>query len=150
MNGYLYKRVFLCLIVLSSFGCGSLMLAAYDQKAYENATSLKVETTNLLNDVGITCNIDKLKKAALLVKLEKAYEYANGVSYNNEAAKNWRDQIDTLFPSIYKVCAEAGSVSSAAFDLFVQQVKQGFDTIICLEANKREITRCANLTGKKE
>lgn len=144
------KRVLIVLVALTSSACTSIRLAGYDQKAYENATTLKAEVTAFVNEGGIECSIDDEKKGALQLKLESAYEYANGVEHNNEAASNWRDQIDTLSESYFVACREQGRISQAFFDDLKMQIRQGFDTIICLEANKREITICEGLTQESD
>lgn len=140
---YSIRQILVALIALSSSAC--VTLAGYDQQAYENATTLKAEVIAFINQAGTSCNIDEDKKYALMVRLESAYEYANGVEYNNEAASNWRDQIDGLVDSYFVACNEQNKVSRGFFDGVKEQINEGFDTIICLEANKREITKCENL-----
>jgi len=138
-----FIAVLIAVIIVS--GCTSINLAGYDQQAYENATSMKAEVGAMMRKIGPTCAMDQADVDAVSLKLESAYEYANGVEYNNEAALNWRDQIDNLIGGVFETCQNQGAISQFAFDDLLIQVNEGFDTIICLEANKREITRCENL-----
>ena len=136
------------LAVLTAFilvACDSINLAGYDQQAYENTTSLKAEVDALVGKIGPGCAIDQVETEAVKLKLESAYEYANGVEYNNESALNWRNQIDELIGAVFVACQTQGAISQLAFEDLQTQINEGFDTIICLEANKREITRCENL-----
>jgi hypothetical protein len=128
-------------------------LAGYDQKAYENATTLKAKTLALydksLKEDSYTGNADPVDK--LLVDLSAAYEYANGVEYNNEAASNWNDLIgdeDQMIKGWLSVWMDAGKISEIFAEQNRPQIEEGFDTIICLEANKRQLTECASLKRK--
>lgn len=145
-NTYInHLKIFIPYLTLSLALSGCVTLAPYDQRAYENATFLKAEVAAFVNQAGAECNIDHNKKYDLLVRLEAAYEYANGVEYNNEAANNWRSQIDSLVESYFIACKAQQKLSPVFFDEVKNQINEGFDTIICLEANKREITKCENL-----
>ena len=135
-------------LLMAASAC--VQLAGYDQKAYENATSLKAATLALLQK-SARADSFKANEAAvdqLLVNLSAAYEYADGIEYNNEAAKNWRDLIgndDEFIKGWIALWSDAGSVSRASVQEFRTVFAEGFDTIICLEANKRQLTSCESL-----
>jgi len=127
------------LIILA--GCVSL--AGYDQHAYENATSLKATTIGKLNSFGVSCSYDTASRNQLIVELESAFEYANGVQHNNEASKAWRWLIDDIVQSYFQRCiSQKAKISKSAFNEYMPQVGEAFDNIICLEANKRSLTKC--------
>jgi len=135
---------FLCLL------SACVTLAPYDQRAYENATSLKAKTLAMMAKSGEEDSYARHAEAvdALQVRLSAAYEYANGVLHNNEAAKNWRDLIgddETMIGGWLAAWKHDGGVSGALLDELRIQVAEGFDTIICLEANKRQVTACPSL-----
>lgn len=139
---------FLFLVLLFSAGCVSL--AGYDQKAYENATTLKAATLALFDksvgDDSFSPNEAAVDK--LLVDLSAAYEYANGVDHNNEAADNWEDLIgddENMVKGWIALWRESGKISEFFRNENRPQIVEGFDTIICLEANKRELTKCESL-----
>jgi len=125
-------------------------LAGYDQQAYQNATSLKAATIAMVEksseDDSFAANGAAVED--LLVRLSAAYEYANGVEHNNEAAKNWDDLIgddDSMVKGWISNWRAGGSISPALLPEIKMQIAEGFDTIICLEANKRQLTACESL-----
>lgn len=138
---FIFYTIVLCLTVVS---CTSFQLAGYDQKAYENATTLKPQTLALVTKSGTSdsysTNTEKLD--ALFIQLESAFEYANGVNHNNEAASNWRDLINDILENWHDVWKENQQLSPSAASEIGGQIRQAFDTIICLEANKRQLTEC--------
>ena len=138
----------LSLLALAMAGCVSL--AGYDQKAYENATTLKAKTLALfdksMSEDSYSNNADAIDQ--LLVDLSAAYEYANGIEYNNEAASNWKLLIgkkDSMVKGWLAEWETAGGVSPILGEELRPQLAEGFDTIICLEANKRQLTACTSL-----
>lgn len=149
------RALTLCTLILLLTSCGVLRLAEYDQKAYENATYLKAQTVALLKNVGVECSLDDKAIADWSLAMEAAYEYANGVDHNNEAALNWRALIDDLAVSPITACREAleqGDVplSTVFFDEAMLQIKEGFDVLICLEANKRQASTCESLKASAD
>lgn len=142
------QTILLFLLAVTAGAC--VQLAGYDQKAYENATSLKAATLAMVGksakDDSFTVN--QAATDELLVKLNAAYEYANGIEYNNEAAKNWRDLIgddESMTMGWLSLWRSNGSVSEAFVPEIKEQLAEGFDTIICLEANKRQLSSCETL-----
>ena len=136
------------LLLLATAAC--VPLAGYDQRAYENATTLKARTLALydksLKEESYAGNADAVDR--LLVDLSAAYEYANGVEYNNEAASNWDDLIgdeDGMIKGWLSLWEDAGQISPIFAEENRRQIEEGFDTIICLEANKRQLTACTSL-----
>ena len=103
-----------------------------------------VEKSKLGNSYGLN------EKAAenLMIQLQAAFEYANGIEHNNEAAKNWRDligdeeQMVTAWMTRWKT---DGQVNPSLANELRSQFAEGFDIIICLEANKRQLSACPNL-----
>lgn len=142
------RTILLFWLAIATSAC--VQLAGYDQKAYENATSLKPATLAMVAKSGKEDSFAANAAATedLLVKLSAAYEYANGIEFNNEAAKNWRDLIgndDSMIKGWLAGWQNNGSVSQAFLPEISEQLAEGFDTIICLEANKRQLSSCENL-----
>lgn len=142
------KGTFFLLIAIWCAAC--VPLAGYDQQAYQNATSLKAATLAMMDRSAEEDSLNTNKAAVddLLVRLSAAYEYANGVEHNNEAARNWRDLIgddDLMIMGWVHLWRSNGSISPALLSEMRIQIAEGFDTIICLEANKRQLTSCQNL-----
>ncbi|MEL6869414.1 MAG: hypothetical protein AAFO81_06400 [Pseudomonadota bacterium] len=140
-----------CLLV----GC-AIPLANYDQRAYENATSLKPLALAMIDRSMQRGSWLQYNRALedLLVQLAAAYEYANGIEYNNEAAANWKDLIGDEermmlgWATLWSNCGDDTEcrVSPALATEYKIQATEAFDIIICLEANKRQLSRCEALT----
>ena len=144
------SRCFSLLALVSIYLAGCVNLPGYDQRAYENATSLKPKTVALIRKSQVQdsylANTEKAED--LLIQLQAAFEYANGIEHNNEAAKNWADLIgndDNMVGGWLSVWEKQGQVNPAAANGLVEQLSEAFDTIICLEANKRQLSACPNL-----
>ncbi len=146
---HMLRRAIL-LLWIAAMASACVQLAGYDQKAYENATSLKAATLAMVARSAGEDSYAQNEAATedLLVKLSAAYEYANGIEYNNEAAKNWNDLIgddESMIKGWLALWRNGGSVSEAFIPEISTQIAEGFDTIICLEANKRQLSSCDSL-----
>ena len=140
------------LFVFLAFTSSCVSLAGYDQRAYENATSLKAATLAMMSKSTRENSYQPNEAAidALLVSLDAAFDYANGIEHNNEAAKNCHDLIgndEQMIGSWISDWQEDGKVSAIFLEELKPQIAEGFDTIICLEANKRQVTACESLKG---
>jgi len=77
--------------------------------------------------------------------LAKAYEYVKGIPHNEISAQMWERMLDPnryLLGGFLERWRKNGPLSAAFVKDEKKQVSEGFDKIICLEANKKEITRC--------
>ena len=137
----------LAIILLSALVCACVSLPGYDQKAYENATTLKAHTLALVEKSGALDSYMKNEDAVddLLVSLSAAYEYANGIEHNNESAKNWRSLMGderSLVNGWLETWRQQTRITQAGVAENSILIGEAFDTIICLEANKRRMTSC--------
>lgn len=140
----------LAIILLGMLAAACVSLPGYDQVAYENATSLKAHTLALLEKSGDHRSYARYEDAIddLLVDLSAAFEYANGVEHNNESAKNWRDLTgdeSALVKGWLNSWRNQGQISTTGIAEHRILISEAFDTIICLEANKRQMTSCDSL-----
>lgn len=140
----------LVIILLSTLAYACVSLPGYDQKAYENATTLKARTLALVEKSGEDESYAKNAEAIddLLISLSAAFEYANGVENNNESAKNWRSLIGderSLVNGWLKTWRQQTRITQAGVAENSILIGEAFDTIICLEANKRRLTSCTSL-----
>jgi hypothetical protein len=76
------------LLVTLSGGCASTV-AEYDRVAYQQAVALKVESVALMDKAVGPYSDHEASVDALLVKLEKAYEYDKGRPKNEAVTKQW-------------------------------------------------------------
>jgi hypothetical protein len=89
---------------------------------------------------------------SLFVEVDKAYEFVNGIPSNSISAKQWdilRKKPDGKLLGKFAVrWKEDGTLSQPFIDEFKGQVGDAFDEIICLEANKKEASKCNGKGGK--
>jgi len=140
-------RCFLFMAIVSVFliSCAPV-ISPYSQRAYENATSLKPQTIALMEKATTpySKNIDEIDK--LVLELEKAYEYAKGLPWNEVSAEQWRTLITQedglLFGDFLNAWKEQGTVSQVYIAGAIEDISYSFDTIICLEISKRNPQEC--------
>ena len=125
-------------LVLFFQGCRPL-ISLYDQYAYTQATSLKVDLQNLIKE-SATINYSDAKNdiSKLNSELQKAFEYAKGRSLNSLSTKQYAILLsDTDF---YKKFLNDWKVqkkeSETAADEESIKIGQLMDTIIKLENGK--------------
>jgi hypothetical protein len=117
--------------------CSSIAL--YDEKAYEQATSLKVESLALMDKAVEPYGTHEPKVDDLKLQLEKSYEYAKGRPKNDISVKQWQILLDperNLLGGFLKRWENESTLSP----MFVKEAKgliaDAFDTIIGLESGK--------------
>ena len=76
------------LLIAMTGGCAS-SVAEYDRQAYQQAVALKVESLALMDKAVEPYSNHKASVDALLVSLEKAYEYDKGRPRNEAVVKQW-------------------------------------------------------------
>jgi len=76
------------LLVTLAGGCSSL-IAEYDQVSYQQAVSLKVESLALMDKAVEPYSNHQASVDALLLNLEKAYEYDKGRPKNEVVTRQW-------------------------------------------------------------
>lgn len=121
----------------SAVSCSTI--STFDQKAYENATALKVDAKNTMAGATRSFSSQEAKVSSLQTSLEKAYEYDAGRPRNQMTVKMWglllNPQGDLLggFVSEWKQSRQLKPKYVADKQV---QVSRAFDTIIGLESGK--------------
>lgn len=145
------KSIILLFLVMFVFpGCAPL-IGPYSPKAYENATSLKAQTLELMDKAVEPYEDHKSRVDLLFVELRKAHEYVKGVPGNSLSAEQWEILIKKdgdLLGKFFKRWQERSSLSSTYINEFKNLVSDAFDEIICLEANKKEPSQCKPSRGE--
>lgn len=127
--------LFVILLLISS--CSNIAL--YDQDAYKNATSLKVDARNLMAQASGSYTAHQKEVAEFQAKLDKAYEYDLGRDKNDITVKQWdilRDPSRDLLGGFLAEWKDEGSLKPAYVKNKQVQVGRAFDTIIGLESGK--------------
>jgi hypothetical protein len=128
--------VWILLLALAISGCSSFT-SKYDEIAYEQATALKVDSLALMDKANEPYSIHEDAIQELVVKVDKAYEYAKGRPKNEIITQQWsiiKDPNRNLLGGFLKRWKEKGTLS----DIFIKEAKGnvalGFDQIIGLES----------------
>lgn len=128
------------ILLLAAFVSCNPMISLYSERAYNQATALKVETLTLMNKATEPYPDHREKIESLIVNLKKAYEYARGRENNEISARQWEILVDpdkNLAAGFFRRWEEKGTLSR----VFIEEAQNGlispaFDLIIGLEAGK--------------
>jgi len=132
------------LIILFLSACTPL-IANYDAESYKTATTLKAETQALIDKSADTFETRRTEIERTTTKINAAYEYAAGLPSNQLTAQQWdilRDPNGNLYGAFVRLWRKNGTVGAVFRSEMRQQIGAAFDTIICLEANKKEARPC--------
>lgn len=130
-------RTWLLVLILIT-GCKST-IALYDQYAYTQATSLKVDLQNLaLESATLSYDSAKADIAKTNVELQKAYEYHKGRDNNSLSTKQYEILLsDTHFyKSFLKDWQAKGKESAVMAENISEQIGELMDQVIKLENGK--------------
>lgn len=130
---------------VSLAACSSLPIGEYSLQAYTNATTLKAETLALVARADEPYSSHVAQVDALNVRIDAAYEFAAGIPNNQLSAEQWRIMRDpnrNLYGGLVRMWRENGRLSSFFLAEAKAQIAEGFDYIICLEANKQAASAC--------
>ncbi len=121
-------------------GCQAT-ISPFSQRAYEQATSLKVEALALMDKAVRPYAEQKAEIEALRLDIDKAYEYARGRPNNEVSANQWkilRDPERNSLGGFLRRWELRGTLPPAFIAEARGLVADGFDTIIELESGKRK------------
>jgi hypothetical protein len=130
-----------CLVVLLfvSFLYACITTAPFSETAYEQATSLKVESLQLMDKATESYGVHEKAVNELMTKVEKAYEYAKGRPHNEISAQQWammKDPDRNLLGGFIRFWKEKVILSTTFVKDHKKNVAEGFDYIIEMESGK--------------
>jgi uncharacterized protein YicC (UPF0701 family) len=139
--------VLLALCILTA--CGS-SIALFDQYAYTQTTSLKVEALTVLQKATQEYAEHKDEVEAMLVKLDKIYEYEKHRPKNEISTRLWdvvKNPDRNLVGGMVKRWKNEGKLNAAFVQQATQQISEAFDIIAELESKKltEKDTKVVNL-----
>jgi hypothetical protein len=135
----------LALFVAAMLAACAPTIAGFDIEAYKTATSLKAETDAVLSHGTEPYSANLPRIEALSVRLNSAREYAAGFPRNGNSARQWELMVDPnqgLAGGTLRLWREKGQFHQVFVDEQRKQIAEGFDYIICLEANKQKAAKC--------
>ena len=127
------------IISLIFLSCSSI--SPFNQRAYEQATELKVEALSLMDKAVYPFADFRSEVQTFRLNVEKAYEYAKGLPKNEITAKQWEILKDPNRKSVggfLKRWEEKSKLSEVFIREAKTQVADSFDMIIELESGKRK------------
>lgn len=131
-------RMLSLVVVLTVWSCAS-SIAVFNQRAYENATTLKAEAYALMDKASEPFADHADEVQAFMTLVDAAYEYAKGIPKNELSANQWRilkDPDGNLLGGFFRLWKKKETLLKADRDAIRKNVMDGFDTIIELEAAK--------------
>ncbi len=132
------RTALLGLLLLAATACRPT-ISEFNARAYEQATSLKVEALALMDKATMPHAEHADAVQHLTTELEKAHEFAKGRPDNEISARQWRILTDPerdLLGGFLADWEEQSSFSAAFVEEKKIQVARAFDTIIELESGK--------------
>ncbi len=141
MNNIVNKKLSVIWLILFSVvfsGC-SLQIDKYDKVAYQNATSIKVDSLALMSKATEPYEKNEESVDALKIEVEKAYEYAKGRPKNEIVTKQWeimKDPDRNLLGGFFARWQMKEVLSKNFIAEAKKNISLGFDQIIGLESGK--------------
>jgi hypothetical protein len=121
------------------------LIGPYSPTAYRNATGLKAETLALMDKATTPYADNEGKVEALMVEIDKAYEYVHGIPSNGLSARQWailKKPDGDLLGRFFGRWKSEGRLTPVYISEFKAIISDAFDEIICLEANKKAANQC--------
>ena len=126
-------------LILVSSGLQCASISPYSPIAYQYATSLKVESLMLMDKATEPYPTHQAEVAALVTKIDIAYEYAKGRPKNEISARQWeilKDPSGHLLGGFLRRWKDASQLSQPFVTEAKGLVADAFDTIIGVESGK--------------
>jgi len=123
--------------IVATAGCATI--STFDQYAYAQTTSLKVEALNLMDKATESYASHTAEVDDVNIKFQKAYEYEKNRPKNEITTKMWQLMMSDsshLYGGFVKFWKEQDKVSKAFITEAKQQVSENFDRIAELESKK--------------
>jgi hypothetical protein len=154
MNRYRHERAWalalVCAALLAAWaGCSTI--SPFDQYAYTQATSLKVDALALMGKATEEAASHSEAIEQLSIKIDKAYEYEKGRPKNEITTRMWdvlKNPERNLLGGFIKRWREKGKLSQAFIEESKELVAEAFDLISSLESQKVKEEEAAAKFGK--
>jgi hypothetical protein len=140
MNNRIFKnRIQSCLIGAILFTASCATISRFDQYAYTQATSLKVDALNLMGSATDSFPLHAAEAARVQTSLSKMMEYERNRPKNGITEKMWgllTDSTGHLYGGFMKRWEKEGKLDTAFIRISKDLVGQSFDQISQLESGK--------------
>jgi hypothetical protein len=126
------------LLLVAAAACGP-SIALFSERAYNQATTLKVEALALMDKATEQFADHADEVQALRLRVDAAYEYARGRPKNELSTRQWevlRDPERNLLGGFLRRWEQRGSLGAAFVTEAKGLIAEAFDLIIGLESGK--------------
>jgi hypothetical protein len=135
-------RIAFFILLLMTFGC-SQRISSFDQYAYTQTTSIKVDAHDVMQMASTDYMLHQKEVSDLDKEIRKIYEYDKNLPKNEKTVSQWDLLLDPkggLLGAFLKQWKEQGQLDSVYVAEKVVQIGRGFDEIIYLEIGKNKST----------
>lgn len=132
-----YQLIFYAALFITGTGCATI--ANFDQYAYTQTTSLKVDALNVMGQATEPYQAHQADVAKVQMALDKLFEYEKNRPQNAVSEKMWavvRDSSGYLFGGFIKKWEKENTLPPTFIKEAQQLVGQSFDQISQLESGK--------------
>jgi hypothetical protein len=139
MNNTRSAVTYKILLLISVLVVSCATISPFSPKAYENATSLKVEALAVMDLATEPYPDHSAEVHVLVIKVNQAYEYAKGMPKNEISTKQWeilKDPERHLLGGFLKKWEAESILLQGYIAEKKEQIGAAFDTIIGLESGK--------------
>lgn len=136
-NRYLFLQLFVILIWLLLSACSTI--SRFDQYAYSQATSIKVDALSLMDSATEPYAQHQSSVASVLTSMNKIYEYEKNRPKNDISEKMWallKDSTGHLYGGFIKRWQREGTLDATFIQESKRVIGQSFDQISQLESGK--------------
>ena len=127
------------------FGCSTI--SKFDQYAYTQATSIKVDALNIMGAATDSFNLHKPAVDQVVTSINKIFEYEKNRPKNTVSEKMWtviKDSTGHLFGGFVKRWQKEGKLDAVFIKEAQGLISQSFDQISQLESGKIKSTQVNN------
>ena len=132
---------FLILFFLLLFACTGPRIALYNETAYSNAVSLKVESLALMDKASDSISAHVQEISTLETNIEKAYQYVRWLPRNELTVAQWeilKDPNRDLLGGFLKKWEKEKVLHVVFIKEKEKQISDAFDEILKLETGKNK------------
>ncbi len=141
-----YVRISVCIFLCSLlYSCATI--SGFDQYAYTQATSIKVDALNVMGMANEDYANHVQNVSAVHTEMQKIYEYEKNRPRNTITTKMWAKMLDTtghLYGGFIQRWKNQGKLSAAFIENEKDLIAQSFDQIAGLESKKIKPSSIAN------
>ena len=137
----LRSSLYIAILTLLLMSCESIKTAVFDQYAYQEAISIKVESLNLMDEAVVSYSEHEDDVQTLLLDLQKILEYEKNKPNNEVSFAMWQvvtDKERNLLAGFLERWKEKNQLSKVFIGEAKGQVTEALDLIIKYEANKNK------------